>query len=156
MIFVVTYENLSAVQKVVFPNGATIDIFPAVQEMIYSYRQVASSSTEAGGMLVGYENVETGNFTVANATEPQPLDVRTRISLVLRGQHREYLRKLHEPYGYASGVLLFIGQLLSESSHHYGLYRALVIVLPVFSSVGCSSSTVPECASCGRAQRSMF
>ena len=41
---------------------------------------------------------------------------------------------------YASGVLLFIGQLLSESSHHYGLYRALVIVLPVFSSVGCSSS----------------
>lgn len=57
---------------------------------------------------------------------------------------------------YASGVLLFIGQLLSESSHHYGLYRALVIVLPVFSSVGCSSSTVPECASCGRAQRSMF
>lgn len=57
---------------------------------------------------------------------------------------------------YVSGVLLFIGQLLSESSHHYGLYRALVIVLPVFSSVGCSSSTVPECASCGRAQRSMF
>ena len=57
---------------------------------------------------------------------------------------------------YASGVLLFIGQLLSESSHHHGLYRALVIVLPVFSSVGCSSSTVPECASCGRAQRSMF
>lgn len=57
---------------------------------------------------------------------------------------------------YASGVLLFIGQLLSESSHHYGLYRALVLVLPVFSSVGCSSSTVPECALCGRAQRSMF
>ena len=57
---------------------------------------------------------------------------------------------------YVSGVLLFIGQLLSESSHHYGLYRALVLVLPVFSSVGCSSSTVPECASCGRAQRSMF
>ena len=27
---------------------------------------------------------------------------------------------------YASGVLLFIGLLLSESSHHYGLYRALV------------------------------
>lgn len=50
---------------------------------------------------------------------------------------------------YASGVLLFIGLLLSESSHHYGLYRALVIVLPVFSSVGCSSSTVPECASWG-------
>ena len=37
---------------------------------------------------------------------------------------------------YASGVLLFIGQLLSESSHHYGLYRALVIVLPVFFFCG--------------------
>ena len=37
---------------------------------------------------------------------------------------------------YASGVLLFIGQLLSESSHHYGLYRALVIILPVFFFFG--------------------
>ncbi len=37
---------------------------------------------------------------------------------------------------YAGGVLLFIGQLLSESSHHYGLYRALVIVLPVFFLCG--------------------
>lgn len=37
---------------------------------------------------------------------------------------------------YASGVLLFIGLLLSESSHHYGLYRALVIVLPVFFFCG--------------------
>lgn len=37
---------------------------------------------------------------------------------------------------YASGVLLFIGQLLSESSHHYGLYRALVIILPVFFFCG--------------------
>ena len=37
---------------------------------------------------------------------------------------------------YASGVLLFIGQLLSESSHHHGLYRALVIILPVFFFCG--------------------
>ena len=37
---------------------------------------------------------------------------------------------------YASGVLLFIGQLLSESSHHYGLYRTLIIILPVFFFCG--------------------
>lgn len=37
---------------------------------------------------------------------------------------------------YVSGVLLFIGQLPSESSHHYGLYRALVIVLPFFFFCG--------------------
>lgn len=100
VISVVTYENLSAVQKVVFPNGITIDIFPAVQEMIFSHRQISGLSTEAGGMLVGYENAQTGNFTLANATEPQPSDVRTRISLVLRYQHKEQLRKLQEPYGY--------------------------------------------------------
>lgn len=57
---------------------------------------------------------------------------------------------------YASGVLLFIGQLLSESSHHYGLYRASLSSCRSFSSVGCSSSMVPKCASCGCAQRSMF
>lgn len=58
---------------------------------------------------------------------------------------------------YVSGVLLFIGQLPSESSHHYGLYRALVIILPVFFFCGLFlHSTAPKCASCGRAQRSMF
>ena len=56
--------------------------------------------TSVESMLVGYENAQTGNFTLANATEPQPSDVRTRISLVLRYQHKEQLRKLQEPYGY--------------------------------------------------------
>ena len=37
---------------------------------------------------------------------------------------------------YSIGVLLFIGQLMSESSHHYGLYRVLIIILPVFFLCG--------------------
>ena len=57
---------------------------------------------------------------------------------------------------YASGVLLFIGQLLSESSPIMACIGRSLSSCRSFSSVGCSSSTVPECASCGRAQRSMF
>lgn len=100
VVSVVTYDNLAAVQKVVFSNGVTIDIFPAFQKKIYSHRQISNSSAEAGGMLVGYENTETGNFTLTDATEPQPTDVRMRLSLILKEQHIEHLRKLHEPYGY--------------------------------------------------------
>lgn len=37
---------------------------------------------------------------------------------------------------YASGVVLFMFQLLGESTHHYGLHRPLIIVLPVFFFCG--------------------
>lgn len=57
---------------------------------------------------------------------------------------------------YASGVLLFIGQLLSRVRTIMACIERSLSSCRSFSSAGCSSSMVPECASCGRAQRSMF
>ena len=100
VIYVVTYENRKSIKKVAFPNGIVLDLFPDVQEILFFYRQNTGSSAEAGGMLIGYENVETGNFTVSSATKPQLSDIRTHISLLLGIQHNNLLQHLETPYGY--------------------------------------------------------
>lgn len=100
VIYVVTYENRDSVKKALFPNGIVLDLLPNIQEILYSNRQATGTSAEAGGMLIGYENVETGNFTVSGATEPQLSDIRTRFSLFLGIQHNILLQHLDSPYGY--------------------------------------------------------
>lgn len=100
MISVVTYDDRTSIKKITFQNGISLDLFPDVQELLYTHRQVLCSSAEAGGMLIGYENASTGSFTVSDATEPQASDIRSRITLFLGKQHRELLKKLESPYGY--------------------------------------------------------
>ncbi len=100
MIYVVTYENRTSIKKIKFQNGISLDLFPDVQNLLYAYRQVANNAPEAGGILIGYENANTGLFTISSATEPQSLDIRSRIALFLGKQHREKLKNLDSPYGY--------------------------------------------------------
>lgn len=100
MIYVVTYDDLTSVKKFAFENGISLDLFPDVQNLLYTYRQISSSAAEAGGVLIGYENTSTGNFTVSGATEPQVADFRSRMSLQLNKKHRELIKKLEAPYGY--------------------------------------------------------
>ena len=100
MIYVVTYDDRTSIKKISFQNGISLDLFPDVQDLLYTYRQTATNTPEAGGMLIGYENASTGIFTVSGATEPQASDIRSRIALFLGKQHREMLKKLKPPYGY--------------------------------------------------------
>ena len=100
MIYVVTYDDRASIKKIVFKNGISLDLFPDAQELLYAYRQISSSAAEAGGVLIGYENASTGNFTVSGATEPQVADFRSRMSLFLGKQHKELIEKLDPPYGY--------------------------------------------------------
>ncbi len=100
MIYVVTYDDRTSIKKIRFQNGISLDLFPDVQDLLYAYRQVDNNTPEAGGMLIGYESISTGAFTVSRATEPQACDIRSRIALFLGRQHREILKKLEPPYGY--------------------------------------------------------
>ena len=100
VIYVVTYDDRAFIKKVMFKNGVLLDLLPDVQELIYGHRQNSGVSVEAGGMLIGYENKHTGNFTISGATEPQSSDIRTRISLFLGIQHKKILQNLEPPYGY--------------------------------------------------------
>lgn len=96
----VTYDDRASIKKIRFQNGISLDLFPDVQDLLYAYRQVANNAPEAGGILIGYENVSTKIFTVSGATEPQASDIRSRIALLLGKQHRALLKKLEPPYGY--------------------------------------------------------
>ena len=100
MIYVVTYDDRTSIKKIRFQNGVSLDLFPDVQDLLYTYRQVANNAPEAGGILIGYENANTGNFTVSGATAPQVSDIRSRIALFLGKQHQDLLKKLNPPYGY--------------------------------------------------------
>ena len=100
MIYVVTYDNRESIKRVVFQNSIVLDLLPDIQEILYSHRQSSEASAEAGGILIGYEHVETGNCTVSGATEPQPSDIRKRFSLFLGIQHNKLLQCLETPYGY--------------------------------------------------------
>ena len=96
----VKYDDRTSIKKIRFQNGISLDLFPDVQDLLYAYRQVSVNAPEAGGILIGYENVSTGIFTVSGATEPQTSDVRSRIALFLGKQHREKVKQLDSPYGY--------------------------------------------------------
>lgn len=100
MIYVVTYDDLASVKKFAFENDISLDLFPDVQNLLYAYRQISSGATEAGGVLIGYENSSTRNFTVSGATEPQVADSRSRMSLLLSKHHRKLINNLDSPYGY--------------------------------------------------------
>lgn len=96
----VLYEKNAVIKKIIFENGITLDLFPKVQEILYSYRQCGADAHEAGGLLLGYENTMNGNFTLSDITEPQITDIRTRFSLFLGNLHQKKVKKLKPPYGY--------------------------------------------------------
>lgn len=98
--YVVPYEENATIKKIIFENGMTLDLFPNVQEILYLYRQCEITASEAGGLLLGYENAINGNFTLSTITEPQITDVRTRFSLFLGNLHQKTAKKLKPPYGY--------------------------------------------------------
>lgn len=91
--YVVPYEENATIKKIIFENGMTLDLFPNVQEILYLYRQCEITASEAGGLLLGYENAINGNFTLSTITEPQITDVRTRFSLFLGNLHQKTAKK---------------------------------------------------------------
>ena len=88
----VLYEKNAVIKKIIFENGITLDLFPKVQEILYSYRQCDADAHEAGGLLLGYENAMNGNFTLSDITEPQITDIRTRFSLFLGNLHQKKVK----------------------------------------------------------------
>lgn len=97
--YVAAYEKRTSIMKISFPNGIQADLFPDIQELIYKYRQIKENLPEAGGILVGYENTETGNITIVKGTEPKERDCRSRVRLLLSNQHRAEIQTLEYPYG---------------------------------------------------------
>lgn len=96
----VEYTKINEIKKIKLKDNVIIDIFPEVQEIIFENIQREDNSTEAGGLLIGYENINTSNISITFATQPQSEDKRTRYTLKLSKTHTSISEQLERPYGY--------------------------------------------------------
>ena len=99
VIFVALYD-INNIIKFSGEDGKTIDVFPEVQSIVFSYRQKALELPESGGFLIGYENARTKNLTVSTTTIPQKEDIGSRCSLRLSYIHYNQTFSHKKPYGY--------------------------------------------------------
>ena len=100
VIYVVEYTKINEIKKIKLKDNVIIDIFPEVQKVIFDNVQREDTSTEAGGLLIGYENINTSNISITLATQPQNDDKRTRYTLKLSKEHIAISEQLEWPYGY--------------------------------------------------------
>lgn len=77
-------EYKSRCIKFDLPDGACLDLLEQVLTTMAKWKQHQKDSTEAAGFLLGYQNKTTGNITVADITEPQPRDFRTRCFCMIK------------------------------------------------------------------------
>ncbi|WP_053955761.1 Mov34/MPN/PAD-1 family protein [Inediibacterium massiliense] len=62
---------------------------------INTYKQQSNESLEAGGILIGRENVENGNTIIEYITVPLKKDLRRRYEFIRRDKgHQKYLDKI--------------------------------------------------------------
>ncbi|MGK0467247.1 Mov34/MPN/PAD-1 family protein [Clostridium sp.] len=85
-----------------------IKIDDGIVKLISCYKQIDRKDCEAGGILIGRENKETGNLIVEYATEPYDKDKRKRMSFYRKDKkHIDFYNKLYEDY---TGIYAYIGE----------------------------------------------
>ena len=85
-----------------------IKINESIVKFISCYKQLNRKDCEAGGILIGRENKETGNIIIEYATEPYDKDKRKRTSFYRKDKiHIEYYNRLYEDY---NGIYAYIGE----------------------------------------------
>ncbi len=85
-----------------------IKIDDSVVSLINNYKQLNKNDCEAGGILIGRENKESGNIIIEYGTEPYDTDKRTRTSFIRRDkQHIKFYNSLYEKH---NGIYAYIGE----------------------------------------------
>lgn len=85
-----------------------IKLTSEVINLINSYRQLSLYACEAGGILIGRENKESGNLIIEYATEPFAKDKRTRTSFLRKdNKHVEFYNKLYKEH---KGIYAYFGE----------------------------------------------
>lgn len=79
-----------------------------VVNLIHSYKQLHAKDAEAGGILIGRENKETGNIIIEYATAPYEKDRRSRTSFYRKDkEHMTFYKKLYDQY---NQIYAYIGE----------------------------------------------
>jgi integrative and conjugative element protein (TIGR02256 family) len=85
-----------------------IKLVTSVVDLMNSYKQLNIRDCEAGGILIGRENKETGNIIVEYATEPYHKDIRTRNFFYRKDKkHILFYKKLYKEN---NGIYAYIGE----------------------------------------------
>ncbi|MDU5722359.1 MAG: Mov34/MPN/PAD-1 family protein [Clostridium butyricum] len=89
-------------------ENRNIKIDDTVLDLISQYKQLGRTDCEAGGILIGRENKESGNLIIEYATEPYDKDKRTRTSFIRKDKkHIDIFNNLYTDY---SGIYAYIGE----------------------------------------------
>lgn len=95
--------------KITFEDGnRMIKVTKTVVEMIRHQLQITSDSPEAGGILVGRENVSNDNFIIEYATSPMPGDIQKRTRYIRKDKdHLIFYQDLYDRY---NGIYRYVGE----------------------------------------------
>lgn len=89
-------------------NGRKIKICSSVLAIIKKYLQCDLKSCEAGGVLIGRENLSNNNLIIEFATEPMPRDTRHRNRFYRKDKgHISFYKNLYEE---SERVYAYIGE----------------------------------------------
>lgn len=94
-------------QLTVHVSDATVHINKYIIEIWEQYRQIASESKEACGILIGHQIQGTEIFQIEFVTTPQKLDIRTRYHFVMKDPfHQSFLE---DKYRASNGTSVYLG-----------------------------------------------
>ena len=89
-------------------EGRQIKICNNVLENIIEYLQNNKNSAEAGGVIIGRENISNSNLIIEFVTVPMPGDVRTRNRFYRKDKkHVQFFEELYEKN---SEIYAYIGE----------------------------------------------
>lgn len=94
----------------------SIKITDDVLNLMNTYRQLKNVDFEAGGMLIGRENINTNNLIIEYATEPYKKDKRKRYSFIRRDkEHISFFNKIYNENG---KIYCYIGEWHTHPEKH--------------------------------------
>jgi integrative and conjugative element protein (TIGR02256 family) len=99
--YVATFDSIDRLIKFKLDEQSLLDILDSPLKIIYRFRQMNYDDCEAGGLVIGYENLETGNYTVVDMTLPGAHDLRSRVQFIRKdSNHLKVLDQLKLNGGY--------------------------------------------------------
>lgn len=104
-------------KKFKLPNGKIVDILSDIFIKMKKWTQEESDRLEAGGYVVGYKHLVTGNITLEDISEPYIWDKRNRIYFKMKDfRHKLFLARKKNQKSFYMGTWHTHPQRIPEPS----------------------------------------
>lgn len=89
-------------------NKRKIKVNNTLLQIMRQYIQFTHSDTEAGGILVGRENISDSNLIIEHISTPLPNDIRTRCRYIRKDEgHIDFYNQLYRD---TNGIYAYVGE----------------------------------------------